>query len=359
MESPYSARLPSSLLRRENRADASFPGSGRQAAGCFRRQPVTTSPTTFEHEPVMLREILEIFSTVPPGIFVDATLGGAGHAKAVLDQRSDLKLVGIDRDPVARAAALEHLSPHHERVTIVAARFDQIRSVLERTAVDEPVTAVLFDLGVSSPQLDIADRGFSYRLDGPLDMRMNSDDPRTAADIVNEWPRGALVQMLRDGADERFAGRIADRIIANRPIASTASLAEIVINAIPAATRRTGGHPAKRTFQAIRIAVNDELEQIEPAINAAIDALVPGGRGAVLTYHSGEDRITKHTIALAETGGCTCPTDLGCACDAVRRVQPILPRFRRASQIEQATNRRSTSARLRCFERLNDKATTS
>lgn len=306
----------------------------------------------FAHEPVMVEEIVDLLGQVPTGVYVDATLGGAGHATALLDHRNDMSLIGIDRDPVARAAATERLARFGERATVVAGRFDEIASLVAASGSEGPVTGVLWDLGVSSPQFDDGERGFSYRFDAALDMRMNAEDPLTAAEIVNDWSHQDLTRVLRDNADERFASRIAARIIDNRPIATTAELAEIVVAAIPAATRRTGGHPAKRTFQALRIAVNDELSQIPTSLDDAIDLLEPAGRGAVLSYHSGEDRLVKRAITQAETGGCTCPPRLPCGCNAVRKVRSIPPKLRRAREQEQSTNPRSSSALLRCFERL-------
>lgn len=301
----------------------------------------------------MCQEIVELMREIPAGIIVDATLGGGGHSRALLADRADVSVLGIDRDPIARNAAAETLADFGDRAEIAAGRFDTIDHVLNERLSSEPITGVLFDLGVSSPQLDAGERGFSFRNDGPLDMRMNPDDPVSAADIVNSWDEREIEKLLRDGADERFARRIARAIVAARPVATTAELAEVVTAAIPAATRRTGGHPAKRSFQAIRIAVNDELSQIPLALRAAIDALEPAGRGAVLAYHSGEDRLVKEVIARAEDGGCTCPPRLPCACGAVRLVKVVPPRMRRPSDAEAERNPRATSARLRCFERLD------
>lgn len=306
---------------------------------------------SFEHEPVMLAEIREVLGAVPTGVYVDATLGGAGHASALLEDRPDMALIGIDRDPAARAASSERLARFADRTQVVAGRFGAIRELVEGCTPSGPVTGVLFDLGVSSPQFDDGERGFSYRFDAPLDMRMNPDDPLTAAAIVNTWTHAELSSLLREGADERFAGRIASRIIENRPIETTAELAEVVTAAIPAATRRTGGHPAKRTFQALRIAVNDELAQLPGAIDDAIQMLEPDGRGAVLSYHSGEDRLVKAAISRAESGGCTCPPRLPCACGATPLVDVLPPKFRRPGSEEQQRNPRSASARLRCFVR--------
>jgi len=306
----------------------------------------------FAHASVMLAEIVDVLGQVPTGVYVDATLGGAGHATALLDHRRDMSLIGIDRDPIARAAASDRLARFGDRATVVAGRFDAIADLVASCKPQGAVTGVLFDLGVSSPQFDDGERGFSYRYDAPLDMRMNSQDSLNAAEIVNTWSHGDLTRLLRDAADERFASRIAGRIIDNRPIETTAKLAEIVTLAIPAATRRTGGHPAKRTFQALRIAVNDELAQIPVAVADAIDLLETRGRGAVLSYHSGEDRLVKKAIAAAETGGCECPPRLPCGCGAERKVRPLSPKLRRASAEELASNPRSSSALFRCFERI-------
>ncbi len=306
----------------------------------------------FEHQPVMVAEIVDVLGQVPTGVYVDATVGGAGHATALLEHRDDMALIGIDRDPIARAAASERLARFGDRAIVVAGRFDAIADLVAACEPQGTVTGVLFDLGVSSPQFDAGERGFSYRHDAPLDMRMNPDDDLTAAKIVNTWSHGDLTRLLRDAADERFASRIAARLIENRPINTTGELAEIVTQAIPAATRRTGGHPAKRTFQALRIAVNDELAQIPTAVGDAIELLAVAGRGAVLSYHSGEDRLVKQAIALAETGGCECPPRLPCGCGAERKVRPLPPKLRRASREEQERNPRSSSALLRCFERI-------
>lgn len=336
-------------------------GSDSTASDTNSSDTSTSEPGTFAHIPVMLDEIMATFDPVPPGTYVDATLGGGGHAEAMLSRRDDLHLVGIDRDRDALAAAGARLAKFGDRVTLAHGRFDEFDRIVGQAVNDAdvpPVSAVLFDLGVSSPQLDRADRGFSYRDDGPLDMRMNRTDGEDSArdtdagSIVNGWSKNDLARLIGEAGDERFASRIAAAIIAARPISTTTELAEIVRTAIPAATRRTGGHPAKRTFQALRIAVNDELTQIEPALLQAIRALVPGGRGAVLAYHSGEDRLVKRTIQTEEDGGCTCPQNLPCVCDAEPTVTALSPRLRRPSEGEIASNPRSRSARLRCFEKI-------
>jgi len=230
---------------------------------------------------------------LPPGNFADLTLGGAGHAAATLDRRPDVTVHGFDRDDVALEAAGQVLASFGERAVMHKTRFDMAASLLRQADVPA-ISGFLMDLGVSSPQLDVGERGFSYRIDGPLDMRMDNGQSRTAADIVNTYAPGELVDVLRSYGDERHAGRIVDAIVSARPLSTTTELAELVAGAIPAAARRKStGHPAKRTFQALRIEVNDELSILGDTIDSMINMLAPGGVGMVLTYHSGEDRITK------------------------------------------------------------------
>jgi 16S rRNA (cytosine1402-N4)-methyltransferase len=227
---------------------------------------------------------------------------------------------------------------------------------MEEVGVDT-MTGALFDLGISSPQVDRADRGFSYRLEdgfdaAPLDMRMDRRQGRTAADLLNESDEAELVRILRDNGDERFAARIAKAIVAHRPLTTTGELVAIIRDAIPAPARRRGGNPAKRTFQALRIEVNHELDVLPVALDAAIDGLAPGGRCVVLSYHSGEDRIVKDRFRNAATGGCTCPPGLPCVCGATPLVRELRPLKRRPSSAELATNRRAESAVLRAVEKL-------
>lgn len=307
--------------------------------------------TNFSHEPVMVAEIGSVLGAVPPGIVVDATVGGGGHAEALLAARPDLQVVGLDQDPIALDAAGRRLARFGDRVTLRRTRFDRVVEVVRSLGHDE-VAGVLFDLGVSSPQLDRPERGFSYRAAGPLDMRMDPDARRTADDVVNGYSAAELARVLREHGDERFAGRIAAAIVAARPVRDTAALAEIVRDAIPAAARRTGGHPAKRTFQALRIEVNAELEILAGALDDAIALLGPGGRIAVLAYHSGEDRIVKERLRAAATGGCTCPPGLPCACGAVPVVRLLKRGAWKPSAAEVAANPRAESARLRAAERL-------
>lgn len=306
--------------------------------------------SAFEHAPVMRDEILDAFEETPPGVVLDATLGGGGHAEALLQARRDIRILGLDRDQDALDAARRRLAPHGERVMTHKCRFDELGDAMDAHDVSE-LSAALFDLGVSSPQLDRAERGFSYRHDGPLDMRMDAEAPWSADDVVNGYDERELADVIRRYGDERFARRIAQAIVAARPIESTTRLAEVVTSAIPAPARRTGGHPAKRTFQAIRIEVNGELDALPEALDRAIDALAPGGRLAVLSYHSGEDRIAKERIRVAVTGGCECPPELPCVCGAVQTVR-VVRAPKRPGSAEQAANRRAASARLRVAEKL-------
>lgn len=334
---------------------------------------MTDDPSTergFHHSPVMGSEIVRLFAHVPPGLLVDATLGGGGHAALLLAARPDCTLLGLDRDPAALDAARARLEVFGDRVTLRHARFDRLATVMTTlnttphsatrgtASEDRParVSGVLFDLGVSSPQLDQPERGFSYRHDGPLDMRMDPTEPWSAADVVNGYSLDELTRVLRDHGDERYAHRIARAIVAARPLETTAELAEIVRDAIPAPARRRGGHPAKRTFQAIRIEVNRELEILADALRTAVDVTAPGGRIAVLSYHSGEDRIVKATFRQAATGGCECPPGLPCVCGAVRTVRLVRAGATKPTEIEVAANPRAESARLRAVEKLDTTA---
>jgi len=299
----------------------------------------------------MLDEILEIFASVPPGWVLDATLGGAGHATALLERHPHLRIVGLDRDGDALAAAKQRLEIFGERAATAHLRFDHLDQAMEALSIDH-LSGALFDLGVSSPQLDRSERGFSYRNEAPLDMRMDQREQWTAGDIVNGYEESQLAQALRRYGDERFATRIARAIVAARPVETTTQLAEIVVSAIPAAARRTGGHPAKRTFQAIRIELNRELEVLPTALDVAIERTVEGGRIAVLSYHSGEDRIVKQRMRFAETGGCACPPELPCVCDAVQTVRIVRGVARTPSETELSTNPRARSARLRVVQRI-------
>ncbi len=304
---------------------------------------------SFSHLPVLVNEVVELIEPLPAGTFVDATLGGAGHAVAILNARPDLAMVGIDQDADAREAAARRLAQFSDRVQIVAGRFDGLAQILQDYAATSTISGLLFDLGVSSPQLDRVERGFSFRNDGPLDMRMDRSMSLTAADVVNGYDERSLSRVLRTYGDEKFASRIASTIVAARPVNSTGELAAIIVQAIPAAARRSGGHPAKRSFQAIRIEVNDELGVLERAMEAALDAVVPGGRVLVLTYHSGEDRIVKSAFRRRST----VEHPPGLPVEVERAEFSIVrPAVRRASEVEEQANPRARSARLRAIERI-------
>jgi len=308
------------------------------------------------HLPVMVDRVLELLAPAlsPPGaVLVDATLGRAGHASALLAAHPGLSLIGIDADAAAIAESRRLLAPFSGRATLVQAVYDELPRILAEAG-RAVVQAVLFDLGVSSPQLDDPGRGFAYAQDAPLDMRMNQASQLTAAEVLNTYPADKLARVLRDYGEERFARRIADAIVAERaraPFATTSQLVEIVRHSIPAAARRTGGNPAKRTFQALRIEVNGELDALERALPAALDAIAVGGRIVTLAYHSLEDRAVKRELAARSAD--TTPPGLPVSLDQAR------PRFRlltrgaeRPSAAEVAVNPRAASARLRAAERI-------
>jgi 16S rRNA (cytosine1402-N4)-methyltransferase len=316
------------------------------------RRPESEHGDDFAHEPVMVAEIVDLLAGAAGGVLLDATVGGGGHASALLSAYPDLRLIGLDRDPAAVSAARRRLAGFGARARVIQRRFDSLAETLDAEAPGEPVRAVLFDLGVSSFQFDEGSRGFSYRFDAPLDMRMDPADVETAADVVNNWTEQELAALIYDNGEARFSRRIARAIVRDRPVLSTAELAELVRAAIPAAARQRGGHPAKRVFQALRIVVNQELELLGPAVDDAIAVLAPGGRCVVLSYHSGEDRIVKERFVGASTGWCSCPQGLPCVCGAVPAVRLLNRGARMPSAAESARNPRSASARLRAVERL-------
>ena len=306
-----------------------------------------------EHDPVLADRVVELLwpALERGGVVVDATLGGGGHARRILESSPHASVVGIDRDAGALEAARARLGAHGARLRLVHDNFADLAAVLERLGVEE-VRGVLFDLGVSSPQLDSPGRGFSFRLDGPLDMRMDSSGHLTADVVVNHYEERELERVIRRYGDERFASRIARAVVRRRPVTSTAELAEIVRSAIPAATRRTGGHPARRTFQAIRIEVNDELRALQQALPAAVDALEPGGRLIAISYHSLEDRTVKRFFATEERG-CVCPPGFPvCRCGAEARLRVLTRRPERPGPTEVSRNPRSSAAKLRAAERV-------
>jgi 16S rRNA (cytosine1402-N4)-methyltransferase len=308
-----------------------------------------------EHVPVLVERVVELLlpALARPGVVVDATLGRAGHARALLDAAPGATLVGLDRDPDAVEAARAHLAPYGERVRLARGNFKGLAAVLERLGAAQ-VRGVLFDLGVSSPQLDDGSRGFGYRAPGPLDMRMDPSQRLTADEVVNRYGTTELERVILRFGEERFARRIARAIVAARPVATTDRLAEVVRDAIPAPARRTGGHPARRTFQALRIEVNGELDALEEGLPAAVAALAPGGRLAVISYHSLEDRMVKRMLAT-QARGCTCPPELPvCACGARATMRVLTPRPLRPSVQEVRANPRARAAKLRAAERLEE-----
>jgi len=310
-----------------------------------------------QHHPVLVERVVELLAPAlaePGSVYVDGTLGLGGHAAAMLEAAPNASCIGIDRDPQALALAGERLAGFGSRVQLHRAIYHELPEVLA-VAGRPKVQAILLDLGLSSLQIDATDRGFAYAVDAPLDMRMNPDQEFTAATIVNTWPAEEIARILRDYSDERFARRIADRIVAARPLAGSAALVAVVTDALPAAARYGGGHPAKRTFQALRIAVNAELDSLAGVLPAALAALAPGGRLVVLAYHSGEDRLVKRAFTQATTdrvpaGVPSVPA--GYAADFT-----LLTRgAERASETEIAFNSRAKPVRLRALARKQEEA---
>ena len=308
-----------------------------------------------EHVTVLRREAVDALHVRPDGLYVDGTLGLGGHSEWILERLGPQgRLLGIDRDRRALAFASERLARFGDRFIPVHANFDELESVLAAQGA-ERFDGLLLDLGVSSPQLDEAERGFSYSKDAPLDMRMDETAPLTAADIVNTWSEAELKDILRRYGEERYSGRIASRIVARRddsPIRTTGELAELIRSAMPAAALREKQHPAKRSFQALRIAVNDELGSLERVLARAERLLAPGGRLAVISFHSLEDRIVKDFIRSHEDG-CICPPDFPvCTCGFVRTLRTVGKKSLVPSEEELAENPRARSARLRVAERI-------
>ena len=308
----------------------------------------------FYHVSVLLQECLDGLDIKPDGIYVDGTLGGAGHSSCIAARLTTGRLIGIDRDPVALKAAGERLQPFADRVTLVHSNFSEVRQVLDDLGI-EAVDGILLDLGVSSPQLDEAQRGFSYMLDAPLDMRMDGGAALSAHEVVNTWSQDELKRILYDYGEERYAPQIAAAICrrrAEKNIETTLELADIIRSAMPAAALREKQHPAKRSFQAIRIAVNDELGAVETVMKDAVSCLNPGGRLAIITFHSLEDRIVKNGM-VAASKGCTCPPNFPvCVCGNQPKVKLITRKPITASQEELERNPRSRSAKLRVCEKL-------
>ncbi|WP_438433404.1 16S rRNA (cytosine(1402)-N(4))-methyltransferase RsmH [Gorillibacterium sp. sgz500922] len=315
----------------------------------------------FHHVTVMKEEAVAGLKVRPEGIYVDCTLGGAGHSERIAAELGpDGRLIAFDQDETALTHARERLAPYLDRVVLVKSNFRYIREQLSELPVPKrdgvpQVDGILYDLGVSSPQLDEAERGFSYNQDAELDMRMDRSSPLTAADVVNGWSELDIAKVLFEYGEEKFSRRIAAAIIRERsaePIRTTLRLAEIIKEAIPAAARRSGPHPAKRSFQALRIAVNDELRAFEDSLEQAVDCLAPGGRLSVITFHSLEDRICKQTFARF-VGTCTCPPDFPvCVCGKVAKLRLIGRKPQEPSTEELDENPRARSAKLRVAEKL-------
>ena len=310
--------------------------------------------TEFHHVSVLLEECIAGLNIRPDGIYVDGTLGGGGHSSRIAALLTTGRHIGIDRDPVALEAAGKRLEPYADRVTLVHANFCEMASVLKNLGISG-VDGILLDLGVSSPQLDDGERGFSYMVDAPLDMRMNSQDTLSAYDVVNSWPYEELKRILYDYGEERYAPKIAAAICSRRenaPIATTLELVDVIRGAMPASALREKQHPAKRSFQAIRIAVNDELGAVSKVMEDAIPLLNPGGRLAVITFHSLEDRIVKNAMAEAAKG-CTCPPNFPvCVCGNKPKVKLITRKPIISGEEELERNPRARSAKLRICEKL-------
>ena len=308
----------------------------------------------FYHVSVLLDECIQGLNIKPDGIYVDGTLGGAGHSSQIAARLTTGRLIGIDRDPVALKAAGERLAPYADRVTLVHSNFCEIASVLEQLQIPG-VDGILLDLGVSSPQLDDGARVFSYMADAPLDMRMNNEDALTAHMVVNTWPYEELKRILYEYGEERYAPQIASAICRKRenaPIETTLELVDVIRSAMPPQALREKQHPAKRSFQAIRIAVNDELGSVEKVMRDAIPCLNPGGRLAIITFHSLEDRIVKNGMAEASKG-CTCPPNFPvCVCGKKPKVKLISRKPIVSGEEELERNPRARSAKLRVCEKI-------
>ena len=308
----------------------------------------------FHHVSVLLNECIEGLNIKPGGIYVDGTLGGAGHSSQIVKHLTTGRLIGIDRDEIALTAAGQRLAPYKDRVTLVHSNFCEIAQVLKDLNISG-VDGILLDLGVSSPQLDDGDRGFSYMVDAPLDMRMNRQDALNAETVVNTWSQEELKRILYTYGEERYAPQIAGAICRyreQRPIKTTLELVDIIRSAMPPAALREKQHPAKRSFQAIRIAVNDELGSVEKVMEDAIPLLNPGGRLAVITFHSLEDRIVKTAMAAAAKG-CTCPPEFPvCVCGKKPQVKLVSRKPIIATDEELDENPRSRSAKLRVCEKV-------
>ena len=310
----------------------------------------------YTHKPVLLHECIDALAIRPDGVYVDGTLGRAGHSREIAKRLTTGRLICIDRDMAAIDAAKERLAPYLDRVTLVHSNFSELESVLRQAGVSG-ADGMLFDLGVSSPQLDDGSRGFSYMHDAPLDMRMDRSAPLSAYEVVNTWSYEELRRILYDYGEERYAPAIAKAIVRARetaPISTTLELVELIKSAMPPTALREKQHPAKRSFQAIRIAVNGELDALEPMLRSAVDGLNPGGRLAVITFHSLEDRIVKRTLQEMAKG-CTCPPEFPvCVCGKKPKIKILTRRPVVSGAAELEENPRARSAKLRVAEKCDD-----
>lgn len=308
----------------------------------------------FAHRSVLLHECIDALAIKPDGIYLDGTLGGAGHSLEICRSLTTGRLIGVDRDLVALEAAKKRLYSHAKKVTLVHDNFENVGAILTALGLDR-IDGMLFDLGVSSPQLDDAERGFSYMADAPLDMRMDRDQSLTAYEIVNNWPREELKSILYEYGEERCAPQIAaaiERVRTDHPIETTLELVDIIRSAMPPSALREKQHPAKRSFQAIRIAVNGELDALPPMLEAAVSHLNAGGRLAVISFHSLEDRIIKKTMQELATG-CTCPPNFPvCVCGKTPKIRLVSRKPIVSGDAELAENPRARSAKLRVAEKL-------
>ncbi|HMF81883.1 MAG TPA: 16S rRNA (cytosine(1402)-N(4))-methyltransferase RsmH [Acidimicrobiia bacterium] len=305
----------------------------------------------FVHQPVMGREVTELLAPVPPGLIVDATVGGGGHARLVLEGRDDVRVLGIDRDPDAVSAARDALAGFGRRARVVRGGFEDLAGIVS-TESEGNVVGILFDLGVSSPQLDRRERGFSYWADAPLDMRMDSTQAVTAADVVNTYDEDDLAAVIAGNGEERFARRIARAIVAARPLTTTGELVDAVRAGIPAPARRRGRHPARRTFQAIRMEVNRELPNLGAGLDESVHLLTPGGRVLVIAYHSLEDRLVKRRFSAWAGREDAEPPGMPVTSPRNGPMRIVTRRPRRPDADEVAANPRSGSARLRAAEKV-------
>ena len=310
----------------------------------------------YSHKPVLLNECIQALNIRPDGVYVDGTLGRAGHSLEIARRLTTGRLICIDRDQAAIDAARVRLAPYLDRVTLIHSNFSDLGDVLGEAGVNG-ADGMLFDLGVSSPQLDDASRGFSYMQDAPLDMRMDTTAPLTAADVVNTWSQEELRRILYEYGEERYAPAIAKAIVRAReqaPVETTLELVEIIKGAMPPAALREKQHPAKRSFQAVRIAVNGELDALPPMLRAAVDGLNPGGRLAVITFHSLEDRIVKRALA-GMAKGCTCPPEFPvCVCGKKPQIRLVTHKPVTAGAAELQDNPRARSAKLRVAEKCGN-----